>query len=117
MSFNVEIIQRDVYADNGLTDYRIPITVANDFTAAGWACSFTVKHRRTGVVLISTDLVAIVSATQVKIELTSSDTALAGLLTSEDFGVHPAELEFAYNSTEVIKSIHGVATIRQGIAA
>ena len=83
------ITRNDAYDDvaNDVKNF----VVSKDFTS-GWTGTFTVRHRVTGIILIAKDVV-VASATSITVTLLSSETACCDLVSAEDFGPHPFDVQ------------------------
>lgn len=86
------------------------VPVDTDYT--GYTASFTIRHRVTNAVLVTTSA-TVTSSTLVTVSLTTSQTAFALLVDPTEFGPHPYDLQFV--SGAITQTRKGVAIIRQDV--
>jgi len=100
------ITRNDAY--DGTANAARTFDVNKDYTS-GWTGTLTIRHRVTGVVLL-TKSVTVSSAMELSVSLSSSDTAFALLTTDEDFGPHPFDIEMVSGSSKQ-SAVKGIAII------
>jgi hypothetical protein len=86
------------------------VPVDTNFTS--YTASFTIRHRVTNAVLVTTSA-TVTSSTLVTVSLTTSQTAFALLVDPTEFGPHPYDLQFV--SGAITATRKGVAIIRQDV--
>jgi hypothetical protein len=102
-----EIVRGDTY-DN-VANAKLAFTVAKNYT--GWTGLFTIRHRVTGSELLS-KAVVVTSSTLLNVTLDSTDTAFTDLVSDEEFGPHPFDIQMT-SSTAVQQASQGIVIIRK----
>ena len=75
----------------------------------GYTPTLTIRHRVTDAVLLSVATVVVTSATVLTITLTAANTAFALLVSDEEFGAHPFDIELV--SGAIRKTESGIAIV------
>lgn len=104
----IYLVRGDSY--DGTANARLDFTVTKDFQT-GWTGVFTIRHRTTDAVLLSATAAA-TSSTSVLVTLDTDDTAFALLVSDDEFGPHPYDIQMVNSSSE-ITPVSGVAVIRK----
>jgi hypothetical protein len=86
-------------------------TVSKDLT--GWTGTLTIKHRVTGASLMSVS-VTVTSSVLLTVTLTTTNTAFALLVSDDEYGPHPFEIEMTSGS-EKYRAAKGVAVITKEV--
>lgn len=94
---------------DGTANAQLSFAVTKDYS--GWTGTMTVRHRVTDAVLLTAS-VTVESATELRVSLSTSDTAFALLTTDADFGPHPYDIEMVSGASEQ-SAIQGVMVIRK----
>src|SRR6056297_598631 len=84
-----QLVRGDSY--DGVGNPVLSWTTTRDY-ASGWTGQFTIRHRVTGSVLVNKEM-EIPSANSVRVSLTSTDTAFALLVSDDEFGPHPYDIQ------------------------
>lgn len=94
---------------DGTANNKLAWTVAKDYT--GWTGTFTIRHRTTGASLCSATAV-VTSSVLLNVTLAIADTAFSLLVTDDEFGPHPYDVEMVSGSNEQTAAT-GVAVIKK----
>ena len=94
---------------DGTANAQLSFAVTKDYS--GWTGTITVRHRVTDAVLLTAS-VTVESATELRVSLSTSDTAFALLTTDADFGPHPYDIEMVSGASEQ-SAVQGVMVVRK----
>lgn len=101
------ITRGDAY--DGTANAALTWDVTKDYTS-GWTGTMTIRHRVTGASLMTATVTA-ASATQLTASLTTTNTAFALLVSDEEFGPHPYDIQMVNGSSEISAVPKGIAII------
>lgn len=105
---NIKYLTRgDSY--DGIGNPKLTWTVAQDFTS-GWTGTMTIRHRTTGASLMSATVTA-ASSVLLEASLTTTDTAFALLVSDEEFGPHPYDVQMVKSTSQITVVPSGIAVI------
>ena len=104
----VEVVRGDSY--DGTANPLLSFTETTDYSS-GWSGTFTVNHRVTGAELLSTTSLTL-NSDSIQVSLGSSDTAFALLVSDDEFGPHPFDIELV-NGSSTITAKRGVCYVRK----
>jgi len=90
---------------------KLTWTVAGDYQS-GWTGTMTIRHRVTAAALAAVTVTAS-DATTLEATLTVSDTAFALLVTDDEFGPHPYDVEMDNATNQITVVPNGIAVIRK----
>ena len=103
------IVRGDSY--DGTANAKLAWTTTKSYTT-GWTGTFTVRHRITDAVLLTKE-VEVTSSVLLNVTLTASDTAFALLVTNEEFGPHPYDIEMNDGTSQITEVSNGIAIVRK----
>lgn len=101
------ITRGDAY--DGTANAALTWDVTKDYTS-GWTGTMTIRHRVTGASLMSATVTA-ASADQLTATLTTTNTAFALLVSDDEFGPHPYDVQMVNGSSEISAVPKGIAII------
>jgi hypothetical protein len=105
----IYITRHDAY--DGVANAKKSFVVTKDYT--NWTGTFTVRHRTTNASLCSKS-VTVASSTLLEVSLASSDTAFSALVSDDEFGPHPFDVEMVSGSSKQ-QAVYGVAVVRKDV--
>ena len=102
------IRRNDAY--DGVANPVLSFVVTRDY--AGWTGTLTIRHRVTGVSLLTAS-VTVASSTSLTVSMSSTDTAFALLTSNEDFGPHPLDIQMISGTSR--QTIPGIALVTRDV--
>lgn len=109
MSTQIDLVRNDSY--DGVANAKLTFAVSKNYT--NWTGTFTIRHRTTNASLCSKS-VTVASSTLLEVSLASSDTAFSALVSDDEFGPHPFDVEMVSGSSKQ-QAVYGVAVVRKDV--